>query len=368
MLTTRLVIVGGFLGAGKTTAILKLARHWIDRGKRVGVIANDQAKDLVDTALFRGAGLQTSEVAGGCFCCRFDDFLARADELTAAGQPDVILAEPVGSCTDIVATIMNPLRALHGGRFEVAPFTVLVDPIRALNVLGEHGTSKLSEKITYIFRMQQQEAQGIAITKIDLIDAAQRDEVAALLRSRLPDAQILAFSAATGDGFADLVAWLEGDGGTRPSAADVDYDIYAAGEAELGWLNTQASLEASDPMSVDEAAMDLATRVRRALVDSDVPIAHAKVFLRGPRAGSAVNIVGNDAPPQFSNRSGDAARAVELTVNVRAQASPQRLHDLFEECLSAWIDAHHATVLGGSGQCFSPARPVPTHRLAGAIP
>ncbi|MCS7167674.1 MAG: cobalamin biosynthesis protein P47K, partial [Gemmatales bacterium] len=46
-------MVGGFLGAGKTTTLLGLARHYIQQGRRVALIANDQADHLVDTALFR---------------------------------------------------------------------------------------------------------------------------------------------------------------------------------------------------------------------------------------------------------------------------------------------------------------------------
>ena len=50
MASARYVMIGGFLGAGKTTAILKLAEHLKNKGKRVGLITNDQSVDLVDTA------------------------------------------------------------------------------------------------------------------------------------------------------------------------------------------------------------------------------------------------------------------------------------------------------------------------------
>ena len=79
----RVVITGGFLGAAKTATLLKLAQHWVVTGKRVGIITNDQVHGLVDTDTVRSAGLAALEVAGGCFCCRFDDFIARADELIA---------------------------------------------------------------------------------------------------------------------------------------------------------------------------------------------------------------------------------------------------------------------------------------------
>src|SRR6516164_497347 len=100
----RFVMVGGFLGAGKTTTLARLARFYLDRGQKVGLVTNDQAQDLVDTTSLRSQGFSVEEVPGACFCCRFNDLVAKVGELESAARPDVILAEPVGSCTDLVAT------------------------------------------------------------------------------------------------------------------------------------------------------------------------------------------------------------------------------------------------------------------------
>src|SRR3954470_6370179 len=95
----RFVMVGGFLGAGKTTTLARLARFYQGRGQRVGLVTNDQADNLVDTTSLRSQGLTVEEVPGACFCCRFDDLVGCVGRLEAAERPDVILAEPVGSCT-----------------------------------------------------------------------------------------------------------------------------------------------------------------------------------------------------------------------------------------------------------------------------
>ncbi|MCH8147187.1 MAG: cobalamin biosynthesis protein P47K, partial [Planctomycetes bacterium] len=68
-------MLGGFLGAGKTTAVGRLATYATDRGLRVGLISNDQSSGLVDTALLRSQGFAVAEIAGGCFCCRFNSLL-----------------------------------------------------------------------------------------------------------------------------------------------------------------------------------------------------------------------------------------------------------------------------------------------------
>jgi G3E family GTPase len=141
--------VGGFLGAGKTTAIAAAARELAARGKRVGVVTNDQGSRLVDTALLRDAGLPAEEVTGGCFCCRFDELVAGAERILDRARPDVIFAEAVGSCTDLAATVLRPLARYYADRFELSPLSVFVEPERlraeALGLAGFPGS------VAYLF-------------------------------------------------------------------------------------------------------------------------------------------------------------------------------------------------------------------------
>src|SRR5204862_7717856 len=104
MARARYIMVGGFLGAGKTTALLRRGEHLAAQGIRVGLVTNDQSSGLADTALFSASGVPVEEITGGCFCCRFNSLTDAADRLTRRIAPDVFLAEPVGSCTDLKAT------------------------------------------------------------------------------------------------------------------------------------------------------------------------------------------------------------------------------------------------------------------------
>src|SRR5947209_6866504 len=143
----RFVMIGGFLGAGKTTTLARLARFYTGRGQKVGIVTNDQAADLVDTTSLRSQGFPVEEVAGACFCCRFDDLVDRVGKLEAGDRPDVILAEPVGSCTDLVATVARPLEDLYSNRFEVAPYAVLFKPSHGLRILrGDRAPGGFSPK------------------------------------------------------------------------------------------------------------------------------------------------------------------------------------------------------------------------------
>ena len=177
----RFVMIGGFLGAGKTTTMARLARTYQARGQRVGLVTNDQAQDLVDTNSLRAQGFSVGEVAGACFCCRFDELVSQVGKLRDAEQPDVILAEPVGSCTDLVATVVQPLRDLYGERFQVAPYPVLFKPSHGLRILRNEPGSGFSPKAAYIFHKQLEEADAIILNRIDELSPAEVAETAALV-------------------------------------------------------------------------------------------------------------------------------------------------------------------------------------------
>src|SRR5258707_11865156 len=228
----RFVLPAGSLGAGTTPAMPRLARHYLDRGQRVGLVTNDQAEDLVDTNSLRAQGFSVEEVAGACFCCRFDDLVGKVGVLGKDERPDVILAEPVGSCTDLVATVVQPLRDLYGERFQVAPYPVLFKPSHGLRILRNEAGSGFSPKAAYIFRKQLEEADAIVINRIDELQPGAVNVLAGLVAKEYAGVPVVRLSAKTGQGFEGLVELLDQDGNFGCKILDIDYDIYAECEAE----------------------------------------------------------------------------------------------------------------------------------------
>ncbi|HEY3242712.1 MAG TPA: GTP-binding protein, partial [Phycisphaerae bacterium] len=194
------IMVGGFLGAGKTTVLLRLAEHLTGHGRRVGLITNDQSSGLVDTALIDSHGYPVQEITGGCFCCRFNSLTAAAERLTESAKPDVFLAEPVGSCTDLRASVQYPLRRLYGDDYRIAPLSVLVDPIRALRILNLEPGKVFSPKVLYVYGKQLEEADIIVINKSDLLGPERGALLEEGLRKTYPDAEVYLVSARTGQG------------------------------------------------------------------------------------------------------------------------------------------------------------------------
>ncbi len=345
---TALLTIGGFLGAGKTTLITAAARGLMERGRRVVVVTNDQAPDLVDTALVRMTGVPTAEVAGACFCCAFNDFAARTDELIASHRPDVILAEPVGSCVDIAATVLRPLER-ERSELRIAPFTVCVDPAAWQAV--EDGL--MPSDTAYIHRLQTIEADILLITKSEASTASALDLLTERLSARNPAASVLRCSAASGDGIAAWLDAVEGgsSGGSRRIA--VDYDRYAAGEAALGWLNATVMLSGRDWPSV------LLQLMRT--IGSRLPPAHLKCLLESGGLVLAANCVtGRPEPALRTLHDGAPADEGRLTINARVVMDPMQLRRLVETALSGLPVQSSVRSI----RAFPPGRPVPTHRIS----
>jgi len=359
------VMVGGFLGAGKTTALLRLAEHFTAQGRRVGLITNDQSQGLVDTSMVAAKGYPVEEITGGCFCCRFNSLTEASDRLTRDARPDVFLAEPVGSCTDLRATVQYPLRRLYGDDYRVAPLSVLVDPKRAARVLGLEQGRGFSPKVQYVYEKQLEEADIIVVNKSDLLNGEERSALEDALRRRFPRAQVLTASARTGANLSDWFDRLSGAIDTRP-AMDVDYDTYAEGEALLGWLN--ATVDVASATSFDgNAFLDrLAVGVHTRLSAKDIEIAHFKMTL-SPDSGAdlaVLNLVRTDARAETPHRLAEDLSRGELIVNLRAEGDPDTLKAVALAALEETAAAGGVTAAIAHVEHFRPGRPQPTHRMA----
>jgi G3E family GTPase len=366
-MAVRFVMVGGFLGAGKTTAIGRLARMYAKRGRRVGVVTNDQAHDLVDTNTFRNQGLAVEEVPGACFCCRFDDLVSRVESLEDSQKPDVILAEPVGSCTDLVATVVQPLKDLYRGRFEVAPYAVLFKPSHGLRILKNQPAGGFSPKAAYIFKKQLEEADAILINRIDELNPPELEELSQLLDEQLPGTPVLRVSAQTGQGFDALAELLDRTGSYGRKILDIDYDTYAEGEAELGWLNATARLTSPQPFDLDSLLTAVLARLASVCRDLGGEVAHLKLIGMDDAGAFGVgNVVSNDTDAKLSLPSNLSPREAELIVNARVAIDPAVLEAEVKKVVAAECSARGVTAEFRNSQSLRPGRPVPTHRYATA--
>ena len=363
MTKARYIMVGGFLGAGKTTALLRLAERYHAEGLKVGLITNDQSVGLVDTTLLASHDFPVEEITGGCFCCKFGSLTDAAAKLSEVERPDVFLAEPVGSCTDLAATVAYPLRRMYGDQFTVAPFSVLVDPVRAERILGLAPGKSFSPKVVYIYRKQLEEADVIVVNKVDTLDLDRLATLTAKLGVEFPQAKLLTLSARQGT---NLEVWAEAISGeqvARPAMA-VDYDVYADGEALLGWVNLTAAITGDGVFDGNAFVSQVMTAIHTKLTATGAEVAHLKMTL-SPFEGTdlaVMNLTRTGGSPEASHELQDQLDAGELILNLRAEADPEYLKAAAVETLTEVAAAFGIAADVEHAEAFRPGRPVPTHR------
>lgn len=362
-MTPRYIMIGGFLGAGKTTTVGRLARHYLAQGKRVGIVTNDQTTDLVDTHTLRSQGFEVGEVAGACFCCNFNELTSTVEQLGSDERPEIILAEPVGSCTDLVATVIRPLVQVYQQPLDVAPYGVILKPSHGLRILSNSGRGGFSPKAEYIFRKQLEEADFLIINRLDELTVEQVNELTTLLQEQFPGRPIVRISARTGAGFDQLCDFLDQRGAFGQRVMELDYDVYAEGEAELGWLNSQVVVDAPHEFPLDNLLVDLIDRLRRRFDAVGAETAHLKSIGLWEGFYGVANLVSSFTPPELSLPSNCQVKQAHVVVNARVAIDPELLAQMVRDEVAAAAAALTLTHRIETLQSFRPGRPVPTHRI-----
>jgi len=347
--------LGGFLGAGKTTTMIAAAAAIEATGRRVSVITNDQGVDLVDTKLARSSLDNVSEVTGGCFCCRFEDLAEIVVKLVEDGA-DTVIAEAVGSCTDLQATVVRPLEHHYGHDLVVAPLTTVVDPFR----LRAFNRSAHESDLSYLFKRQLEEADVIALNKIDMIRDA--DVVCRELSERYPSAEVVAYSATTGQNLPALLAAWSSKAGNRDHRMEIDYDRYAAAEAELAWLNQEVELT-GDGFDPDAWGATVLRELSRWAAARQVVIGHAKLTVESGDLMAKLSLTQAGAEPTTDAVIGVPLERARVVVNARVACPPGEMDVALEAAIRTADTAVRTYSAAQAATSFQPGYPQPVHRM-----
>jgi len=327
------------------------------------LITNDQGTGLVDSVLARERAGATAEITGGCFCCRLDELVSAVERLSERERADLFLAEPVGSCTDLMATVLLPLGQVYRLPLRLAPLSVLLDGERAYRTLVSRGRARgFSKDVGYIYRQQIEEAELVVINKIDLLTAAQRGKLREQIEREWPGRRVFEISALTEEGFDGWLEAILGGESEPPAVMEVDYQRYGMGEALLGWLNATVTIPAQREFDGVGMLHTLAHGVLERLEREEIPVAHFKIILEGAKGSSLrVQVTRDGEKPQFAGGLDAETRGGRLLINLRAEGDPERLAVAVRESLGRAMNGTRHTVEEFAH--FRPGQPKPTHRV-----
>ena len=172
----KVLVVSGFLGAGKTTFIRELARR-IEGS--VVVLENEFGEVGVDGALLRDAPVDIVELAQGCICCTMrTDFLRAVDEIGRRYHPDVLLIEPTG-----IGSLSLILKSLPAGED--------VEPAPPVTIVDAESFGDYIEVFGDFYRDQIAGASTLVVTKSEALSPGERDAVLEALADMNPKAGIV---------------------------------------------------------------------------------------------------------------------------------------------------------------------------------
>ncbi|NLI73909.1 MAG: GTP-binding protein [Euryarchaeota archaeon] len=344
---TRFAVIGGYLGAGKTTLTVALAKHLRDLDKNVALITNDQGHALVDTEYARGSGVDVREVMG-CFCSTFPEFLKSARSLVQISRPDVILAEPIGTSTNILSSVVDPLRYQYPEEFSVAPFMVVVDGTRASQLSGD----KL------IPAHQVREAEIILLSKIDLLDEDALDRAKGAVAEVAPNTTVIPYSVRTNVGIDSIVDILISSQLSRKEMEGEDYRIFINEKESMSWFSSTATIIPDDRVD----AYGLTTTLLRGVADTfpSAEVAHVKVTVISEQAGAKMSLVGDSAQVDGLRGGRYFSDPARLIINARVTAESKELGDAMRSIMTMLKDKFPIDLDNLTESCYSPKPSAPT--------
>lgn len=359
----KLFLVGGFLGSGKTTAIYQAVNYLYHQGKKIGVITNDQGEQQVDTNFFRANHVLVEEVSGGCFCCNLPQLDRNIRALEKASQPEVIFAESVGSCTDLIATVVNPLLHANDRRLEIV-LSVFADIQILLSLL--QGNKKIfHENVNYIYEKQIEEADVIVVNKVDLIGEEQLQKAKELIEEQIGYKKILYQNSLN---IEDVAKWIQTifdlhqDPKLRTSL-EVDYDKYGAGEAEMAWLDEEVGI-----LTIDKDAVSTGGRfiknIFEKIIERGYPIGHLKFLLNDGQKQQKISYTSISQPEIKQRYSRVKTDRVVILINARIQADPVHLRSIISDSIHELETSTGCKVIENKISSFKPGYPIPSQRIS----
>ena len=179
---TKIDIVSGFLGAGKTTLIKKLLAEAF-QGEKLVLIENEFGEISIDGGFLKDSGVQISEMSSGCICCSLvGDFGKALKDVQAQFHPDRILIEPsgVGKLSDVIVAVQNTVADIPD--MQLNSFVTVADATKVKVYMKNFGE---------FYNNQIESAGAIILSRTQKLSQEKLEAAAAMLREKNPDAAIL---------------------------------------------------------------------------------------------------------------------------------------------------------------------------------
>lgn len=298
----KVMIIGGFLGSGKTTTILRISRQLSDAGKKTAIIVNEIGEIGLDGDTLTSPGIVTEELTSGCICCTLRISMQYTlQTLEEEYAPDIVIIEPTGIA--FPGQIREEIETMGLSELSFAPVVALVDP-------GRFGTE--AKEIPRFIENQIREAEILCINKIDTAPAETVLAVERMLREINPEARILKFSAKHEDeNFEKLLLHLAVPGFKKPSGEKKN-SIELSEVSAYSILYTLGPQDLSPEESkhfIEESLRKIQSKVRE--INPEF-VGHVKLSIKLPESTVKGSVTSYKEVPQIELIPGRESEKAEL--------------------------------------------------------
>lgn len=206
----RLLLFAGFLGSGKTTLILALARRAALDHLRVAVLVNEVGEVGIDGEVLRLGDMEVVEITGGCICCQIGVDLVRAlRDLEQEFRPDLVIVEASGIATP--GGVLDAIRSYPPRTLQTIHTVTVVDPTRF---------EALQEVLTPLIEGQIAGADCLAVTKAGEASPEELSLTTRAVARLAPDKPVFVVDSLREESLVGFLAWVGGTGGEPATSGD----------------------------------------------------------------------------------------------------------------------------------------------------
>ncbi|RNI15480.1 GTP-binding protein [Methanohalophilus sp. RSK] len=323
----KVIIIGGFLGSGKTTTLLKLGKYLNDKGEKIAIIVNEIGEIGVDGTTLDIEGVETREITNGCICCTLKIDMEQAlDSLAEEYGPDTVIIEPTGVA--FPRQIKEEIELMKIADMEFSPIINLID--------GSRFDLEI-EQVPKFIKTQIEDADILGINKIDVATDEQINKVKALLQHyNNNDARILEFSAKENEGnFEELIETISGEGKQREHSAKQN----SIAESNVSSHAIEFAIESND-LEIKKGH-ELANGIVDSILSQFIHlnpdfIGHIKMSMDLPETFLKISLTSSTNKPEIEifereNVANPKVRALAAVTNIRQDEVVKILENTIEE-------------------------------------
>lgn len=342
-MTTKYMVTSGFLGAGKTTAMIAFARNINGRGLGHGaILANDLGSgNIVDAEFTAAAGITSLPISGNCICYQHENLVDKLHQLEAAGA-DIIFSDIPGCGIGAMDHVYLELEDKEKGQFHLMPFTCIVDPERIRMIMPEEADINLPEEMKFLLDAQMAEADLIVINKIDTIDEGKTDEIMAFIKNAYPKTPVMKMSAMMGTGVSEVVDYILSNT-SEPIHKEIGYgsEAFVAAENKLGWFNTRVYMQQRENRNLDfnKVIGEIFEGIRLGLKKNNGNVPHLKMFAADSQEELTdffkASMTGVDYEVEYDRRLDRQYSALSLIINARCAVDAEAMTEIAGDAVDA---------------------------------